>query len=51
MLALLNDAFQGVGIRTFQYGKNNEDLARPLFGITSSEQELEQVRTALREKG
>ncbi|MDA7920569.1 pyridoxal-phosphate dependent enzyme [Verrucomicrobiales bacterium] len=51
MLTLLNDAFDGVGIRAFQYGKNNGDLARPLFSITGTELKLEKVRNALRDKG
>lgn len=51
MLTLISDAFDGVGIRTFQYGKNHHDLAKPLFGITSSESELKAVREALSAKG
>ncbi len=51
MLQLLDDAFDGVGIRAFQYGKNDSDTAWPLFGLTLSEQEMEGIRQALRSSG
>ncbi len=51
MLTLLNAAFDGIGIRTFQYGKNNETVAWPLFGITTSANERERVLEALRGHG
>ncbi|MDF1660048.1 MAG: pyridoxal-phosphate dependent enzyme [Verrucomicrobiales bacterium] len=51
MLQLLDDAFDGVAIRAFQYGKNNPDTAWPLFGLTVSETALENLRGSLREKG
>lgn len=51
MLKLLDDAFDGVGIRAFQYGKNNEDVAWPLFGLTLTDEELAQVKDALSKSG
>ncbi|MDF1849658.1 MAG: pyridoxal-phosphate dependent enzyme [Verrucomicrobiales bacterium] len=51
MLRLLDDAFDGLDIHTFQYGKNNEDSAWPLFGLALSEAELENLRRVLSEKG
>ena len=51
MLKLLDDAFDGVGIRVFQYGKNDEETAWPLFGLTLPDDELETVRQALRKSG
>jgi len=51
MLQLLDDAFERVAIRAFQYGKNNAETAWPLFGLTLSESDLEDVRHSLRESG
>ena len=51
MLQLLDDAFDGVAIRAFQYGKNNADTAWPLFGLTLSEVDLEKLQHSLRESG
>ncbi|MAS95362.1 MAG: pyridoxal-5'-phosphate-dependent protein [Verrucomicrobiales bacterium] len=51
MLQLLDDAFEGVGIRAFQYGKNNADVAWPLFGLTLSKEELGRVKDALSGSG
>lgn len=51
MLKLLDDAFDGVGIRAFQYGKNNEETAWPLFGLTLSNEELDRVKNSLAESG
>lgn len=50
MLQLLDDAFDGVAIRAFQYGMNNPETARPLFGLTLSDSGLEKLRDSLREK-
>ena len=48
MLKLLDDAFDGVGIRAFQYGMNHQETAWPLFGLTLSDEEMERIRESLR---
>ncbi len=48
MLQLLDDAFDGVAIRSFQYGKNHTDTAWPLFGLTLPESGMDGIRDALR---
>lgn len=51
MLKLLDDAFEGVAIRAFQYGMNHRDVAWPLFGLTLSDDEMEAMRASLRASG
>ena len=51
MLQLLDDAFDGVGIRAFQYGKNHPDTAWPLFGLTLSDSEIDTLRNSLQKSG
>ncbi|MEX2578658.1 MAG: pyridoxal-phosphate dependent enzyme [Verrucomicrobiales bacterium] len=51
MLRLLDDAFEGIAIRAFQYGKNSTETAWPLFGLNLSDAGMERMKNALRENG
>lgn len=51
MLQLLDDVFDGVDIRAFQYGLNHREVAWPLFGLTLSEEEMASLRNSLEKNG
>ncbi len=51
MLRLLDDCLEGTDIVAFQYGKNHQEEAWPLFGLTCADEEIERVCRTLETKG